>query len=162
MLTRALTLLGLATLASSCASMASEEDALCSEIAEFANASSPSNPHTVRLTTDWGGVYTDTDPNESVMGAMWCQQDQSRATKNLCAYLIENTSFEFAAINYRHVLRCLGVNTGDHDDMEGASLPPSARSGTVNGKRVRSEVTAAFTRATDRSPPVLSISAGVP
>src|SRR5689334_13697140 len=106
----AITLLGLAAFASACSTMPSNTDELCQKIADFVNASAPRDFHTVRLRTDWGGVFTKSDdPNEDLIAAKSCQHDAYDAGKTLCGYLLENSSTEFGAVNYRRALACIGV-----------------------------------------------------
>jgi hypothetical protein len=158
---RQLALLGFAPLLNSCASTPLESDELCRAIARFADASSMTEPHTVRLSTDWGGVFANSNnPNESFIAAKTCHHDAAEAGQSLCAYLLENTSTEFAGINYRRALDCIGVRPGGLSPTDNDSLPPRATGGVVNGKRVRSTVTLEYSRGSRDSPPVLSISSG--
>jgi hypothetical protein len=148
--------LGIVSLQCSCASTPPNADSLCSEIARFANASPLNTPRTVRLTTDWGGVFS----SEEVMAEKACHHHADKAGKSLCAYLLKNTSTEFAAINYRRALACIGKESPGLSPTDDDSLPPSASSKVVDGKPVRSRVTINFVRGSQSSPPVLSISTG--
>jgi hypothetical protein len=155
------TLVGLAVFASACSVTPSKTDELCQKIADFANASASGEFHTVRLTTDWGGVFTKSDdPNDVLIAAKSCQHDEDDAGKALCGYLVENSSTEFAGINYRRALSCVRVASSGLSPTDDDRLPPIAISRAVSGKRVRSEVTIEFAEGTNSAPPMLSISAG--
>src|SRR5262249_21729795 len=79
--------------------------------------------------------------------------------KRLCEYMVKHSTIEFAAVNYRRALSCIGVDApGSPIDAEG--LPPSARARTVKSKRVRSELLIEFDKGSDGVLPALSISAG--
>jgi hypothetical protein len=150
-------LVSVALVTGACSALAEERDPLCEVMATFANAENDDGVHTVRLTTDWGGNFLKSDaPDEQLFYAKSCEHD-SNPGKALCSYLVENSSTEFAAINYRRALRCLEGNAaGLTDDNR---LPADARSRTVRGKAVRSEILATFFAGSDSAPPVLSISA---
>jgi hypothetical protein len=151
----------LALLASACETTRPEPDELCGELAAFAEASFSQGPHTVRLATDWGGVFSKSDgPNEDLMYAKACQHDSYEPGKKLCAYLLDNTSTEFAAFNYRRALSCIGIAVHGTSNISDDQLPPSATSRRVNGKSVRSELLVEFTSGSDTAPPILSITAG--
>jgi hypothetical protein len=130
-------------------------------MAAFANAPLHGANRTVRLTTDWGGWFTEPDEaGEQPMYAKSCEHDDYEPGKALCAYLLENTSTEFAGINARRALRCLGVRvSGSISPRDDDRLPASAKSKTVLGERVGAEVLVEFDQGSDSSPPKLSITA---
>jgi len=150
-------ILGLGALQCSCAVTPTETDELCHQIARFANYSPTSAPRTVVLTTDWGGVFSSSD----VMAEKACLHDTDKPGKTLCAYLLSNTSIEFAAVNYRRALACIGKASPGLSPTDDAVLPPSASSSIVDGRPVRSPVTVTFAPGTQSSSPALSISTGV-
>jgi len=140
----------------SCATPLSDADGMCPAIARFANASPVGASRTVSLTIDWGGVFSSSD----VMFEKSCLRGSDRAEKALCSYPLENTSTEFAAVNYRRALSCIGQGSEGVSPTDDDSLPPRASSSFVNGKSVRSRVTIEFARGTKDRPPKLSISTG--
>jgi hypothetical protein len=58
----------------------------------------------VELSTDWGGVFSN---EKGVIAEKACKHDESTSGKRLCQYLMEDTSTEFAAVNFRRALSCL-------------------------------------------------------
>jgi hypothetical protein len=94
------------------------------------------------------------------MYAKACEHNGYEPGKALCAYLLENTSTEFAGINARRALRCMGVRvSGSISPRDDDRLPASAKSKTVLGVRVGAEVFVEFDQGSDSSPPQLSITA---
>jgi hypothetical protein len=82
---------------------ASEEapDLMCVEIASFASAVEPGTTHLVLLRGGWGG---DT-PN--ILMTHDCQDFGFEPGNKLCAYLVQNTSWEFGQYNARRAAECL-------------------------------------------------------
>ncbi len=153
-------LVSVALVMGACSTLPQERDPLCEEMATYANAGKVDAVHTVRLTTDWGGDFLKSDaPDEQVFYAKSCEHD-SEPGRVLCAYLLENSSTEFAAINYRRALRCLGRSAPGLSPIDDDRLPASARSRIVRGKAVRSEILVTFFAGTNSAPPVLRISVG--
>jgi hypothetical protein len=141
-----------------CASIGEEPDDMCAEIAAFANASGDRTKRSVRLATDWGGVYTPKqDPDEFVMAAKDCAHDGYEAGKALCAYLLKNTSTEFPGINHRRALACIGRRIPGVSPTDDKRLPPSASSNTVPGVKSGTTVEVEMQPATDTTPPILII-----
>jgi len=156
-----LTLIGLALVLGACAGAPQEKDEMCPAIAAFASASVDGGSHSVRLMTDWGGSYHKSeDPNEEVFFAKDCVHDSFEPGKKLCNYLLEETSTEFPAINYRRALRCIGIKASGLSPTDDHDLPPTAKSHTVPGVSRNVEVTLDFTHGTDIEPPTLKITAG--
>ncbi len=155
-------MVALASLCGSCATSSRERDTLCDELVRFADAPSGVDRHPVRLKTDWGGIYLKSDedePSEQVIAAKSCEHGSDEPGKALCAYLIEHSATEFATINYRRVLECLGVHVQAAQSVEDAGLPSLAKSRKVRGHAVGSEIVAEFSYATDSQPPTMTISA---
>jgi hypothetical protein len=160
LLFRGVLVVALALLFSSCTTPPRERDDLCDELARFANAPSSVERHPVRLKTDWRGGYLKSDePGEELIAAKSCERGSDEPGKALCAYLIENSSSEFATINYRRVLECLGVHVKAANSAEDAGLPRIAKSRQVRGHAVGSDIVAEFSYATDSEPPTMTISA---
>jgi hypothetical protein len=144
---------------SACAGVSHQDDDMCPAIAAFANASSGGS-RSVRLTTDWGGSYHKSqDPNEELFWAKDCMHDSSEPGKALCSYLLDATSNEFPATNYRRALACIGIRTTGSSPADDGALPRTAKSHTVAGMRRNVEVKLEFTQATDTEPPTLKITA---
>jgi hypothetical protein len=92
---------------SGCLSTSQERDTICSEIAAFANASTDFDVHLVELTNDWGCNYQKQKGGEFAMACKTCTHGTYDPAKKLCSYLMENTSTEFPANNFRRALSCL-------------------------------------------------------
>src|SRR4051794_4132880 len=154
-----LALMGTSLALGACASTRNEPDETCRAIAAFANAAEDVG-HSVRLMTDWGGSYHKSeDPNEQVFSAKDCVNDGFEPGKALCNYLLENTSTEFAAINYRRALECIGFESNGRSPIDDNDLLPSAVSRNVVGVRRNVEVKVGFTHGTDTEPPTFTIAA---
>jgi hypothetical protein len=83
-------------------------DAICREIADFANASGDDLLHKVQLINDWGGVHCSSDTEgELALACKACSHDGYGPGERLCKYLMQHTSTEFSETNFLRVLRCL-------------------------------------------------------
>jgi hypothetical protein len=136
----------------------SEGDALCDELARFANAPYKVSP-IIQLTTDWSMRPDPDDPSSYVWGTKTCDDGNSQAGRELCEYLLGNISTEFAEVNYRRVLRCLGSQVS-FSLAQKARLPHRMTSNAVLGVRVPSKLTVEFVRGNDDHWPRMKISAG--
>jgi hypothetical protein len=145
-----------ALLQAGCAHKGGPSDDMCPAIAAFANAIADDQEHSVQLKTDWGGMY---HKSEELMFAKECEHGGFAPGKELCAYLLENTSTEFAASNYRRALECVGVKAQDLSPADDDRLPGSAKARKLFGLRPDKSVKLAFDHATDSEPPRLTISA---
>jgi hypothetical protein len=142
----------LAVMLGSCTSVPSERDAMCNELAEFANTVPTSAAGAVRLTTDWSFRVSPEDPDQLDFATRSCQHGDLDAGRRLCRYLVENVSVEFASNNYRRALRCLGRRTPP-DPSSKRKLPKTYTSAKVLGVRLRNEVTVSyFPGAVDKLP----------
>jgi hypothetical protein len=155
---RALAAIVATVLSAGCTTVSLGGDQLCSEIARFANSSDDSAVHTVELLTDWGGVFSE-DKNTVFEKA--CKHDQYAPAKKLCDYLLENTSTEFATVNFRRALSCLG-------QAQAYAGPQDARIEYLNGKvtslsargvRADVQVSVEFSTGSNERPPSLKIAA---
>jgi hypothetical protein len=87
-----------------------EQDQMCPAITAFANASSDSTIRSVELTNDWGGRFCKSeDENEVALACKACQHGDDAPSRQLCAYLMENTSTEFPDGNFKRALDCLNT-----------------------------------------------------
>ena len=149
----------LLSLAGGCSTTAPERDEICPEIARFANAWSDYSAHSVVLFTDWGGVFSE---DKTAIAEKTCQRGQDTASRRLCNYLMENTSTEFAEVNMRRALSCLGP--GARTDAggprsQGEPVTGKVTSLSVPGVRADVRVTVEFSTASTEHPPSLKISA---
>src|SRR5688572_2539059 len=141
-----------------CASISEAPDDMCAEIATFANASVDGTERSVRLATDWGGLYTaKEDQDEVVTAAQNCAHDGYEAGKALCAYLLRNTSMEFPGINHRRALACIGRRIPGLSPTDDKRLPPSASSNSVLGVKSGTTIRVELRPTTDVTPPILVI-----
>jgi hypothetical protein len=144
---------------SACAGTKREIDGMCPAIVAFADAAD-SSLHSVRLTTDWGGVYTKSeDPGELILAAKECHHDGFEPGRALCGYLLEETSTEFPAANYRRALRCLGLKVSGLSPTDDYKLPPSATSRQVPGVKRHVLLKIELLKGTETTPPALKVSA---
>lgn len=149
----------LLVLAGGCTPVASRTDApSCDHLVAFANATPRAATHQVTLTTDWGGQFAEA----GVIARKHCEHGGAAPGKALCAYLMENSSTEFAEHNVRRALQCLGAGSyagpgGSHVQVERLDVRVSAYE--APGVEADVVLTVDFRPATDRAPPTLVISA---
>ena len=144
----------LASALAACASQRAEPDTLCEALLDYANAAGPV-PRSVAFTTDWALRPDPSDPESLVFGTKTCKRGDNDAGRDLCAYLMEHTSTEFASINYMRVLRCMGVHVAS-SWRANDPLPPRFTSSRVMGVRLKASLTATLDR--EREMPLLEIS----
>jgi hypothetical protein len=135
----------------------SEGDALCDELARFGSSSYKVSP-IIQFTTDWSMRPDPDDPHSYVWGTKTCDDGNSQPGRELCEYLLGNTSTEFPEVNYRRVLRCLGSQV-PLSLAQKARLPHRMTSNTVLGVRVPSALTVEFVHGNDEHLPLMKISA---
>lgn len=102
-------LLSLLAFASGCASLHASRDAMCPEIAAFANATQDSARHEVVLVNDrpWRTERDESGREVIVVTESKCEHFGYKPGEGLCDYLTEHTSFEFFDANVNRVLVCL-------------------------------------------------------
>jgi hypothetical protein len=142
----------------SCAIAPAEPDDLCAELAHFANAPGTSASNEVSFTTDWAVRPDPDDPEKLVFGTKACDHAGYDAGRKLCGYLIENASTEFANLNYKRALRCLGASI-KLDTSDGGDLPDQMTSRKVLGVRLSRELTVSFSWGSETDLPRMTISA---
>ena len=76
-------------------------DQMCAQIANFAKSVQPGKTHSVLLRGGWGGDTTNTLMTHD------CQDFGFEPGNKLCAYLVQNTSWEFGQYNARRAAKCL-------------------------------------------------------
>lgn len=90
------------------------KDALCGELEEFLASVRPDEQRTITLHTYWGARE---EGDRIVVGSKSCEHNDYEPGKKLCAYLMENSSTEFAGYNAKRVLACLAPRPGLPDDL---------------------------------------------
>lgn len=99
---RPILLLGVLPLVVSCAfGSHNRSDSMCDQIARFAESAQIGVAHSVTLRGGWGG---DT-PN--ILMTHDCEHSGYDPGKQLCDYLVPNTSWEFGQYNARSAVACL-------------------------------------------------------
>src|SRR5690349_4961845 len=146
------------TFLSGCTSLSGQRDPLCPEIARFANSVDDDDVHSVELRTFWGARP---EGDEIVMGEKGCARNKLAPEIRLCDYLLNDTSTEFATINFRRALHCL-------NESESYLGPPEAHveylkglitSYSVAGVRPDRLVAIEFSTGSNEELPSLKISA---
>lgn len=140
-------LLALAT--TSCHSLRSGNDALCSEIARFANTTAPGQTQEIVFETSWG--LNEKFPGS--LGAKLCEHKEQAPGMRLCDYLVDHSSTEFAEYNFGRVLACMNVQKRrppDHVSIE--RMDTLMWAGAMNGVREDVSVGVEFVMGADRSP----------
>ena len=142
-----------------CQTIYSEDQALCSRIADFANSIDDSVTHSVELTTDWSGQFVEKTRGEFVAGRKNCTHFGYQPGARLCEYLIGHTSTEFPDANVNSVLVCLGAGrpTKMVYDLEYGTTV--LWSHVTRGVRGNVLVGIDYSIATDSTPDTLKISA---
>ncbi len=90
-------------LSTGCASTRLAHDPWCREIAAFANSIAPDETRAIELGTVWGS----SEQFPRTLYSKQCGSDGYEPGRRLCAYLLENSSSEFADLNFRRSLACL-------------------------------------------------------
>ena len=96
------------------AASSKHKDALCGELEEFLASVRPDEQRTMTLRTYWGAKE---QGDKIVMGSKFCEHNDYEPGKKLCAYLMENSSTEFAGYNTKRFLACLAPRPGLPDDL---------------------------------------------
>lgn len=150
----------LCVLSASCAATPDEPGGLCAHMAAFANAAANDGTHKVRFTTDWGAMWEPEGPDGQQKYAKACEHEAYAPAETLCDYLMDNTSTEFMGSNARRAFRCMGTRgLGKVSPTDDDRLPGSARSHTIGGVRVESELLLEFEQGTRTTLPRLTLTA---
>nr|CAP48165.1 putative integron gene cassette protein [uncultured bacterium] len=139
-----------------CATNQFANDALCGEIADFANSVLGSDSHRVELKTDWGGQFEPKNANTIVLAAKHCDAFEYPPGEKLCGYLLKNTSTEFSESNLNRVLACfgaLGPRAVDSVEYDRTRL----WSYSSHGVRTNVRVGVDYAPSSDTQPPTLNI-----
>ncbi|MBM0103125.1 hypothetical protein JM946_00125 [Steroidobacter sp. S1-65] len=91
------------------------KDRLCGELSSFLASVKPEVSRSFTLYTFWGA---EVEGDQIVMGAKRCEHNDYEPGKKLCAYLVENSSTEFAGYNVKRVLNCLLPGRGVPGELE--------------------------------------------
>ena len=93
-----------------------ENDELCSYLVNFLESVEVDQVASIELHTSWGknfkGVLKD------VTGAKRCMHNDIPTAKDVCGYILENTSTEFAGLNFKRFLKCLSPQTRIDDGIQ--------------------------------------------
>ncbi len=86
-----------------------QEDALCKELALFANSVSNGTSQEVTLKVDWLGKFITRESTDYFpMATKDCDDYGYGPGHRFCRYLVHNTSSEFPVTNFRRIAMCLG------------------------------------------------------
>ena len=129
---------------------------MCAELARFANASRDGEAHSVVLTTDWG---SDRLVKKNMVMEKDCQHGGYAPGAALCVYLVENTSAEFRANNFRRAMSCLGADVLPREGVRIERLDGRVTSSSLKGLKPNIELTVEASVGSERDPPSLTISA---
>ena len=90
-------------------------DMLCGEVKEFLASVKPDETRTITLRTFWGARE---EGDRIIMGSKACEHSDYQPGEKLCAYLIENSSTEFAGYNAKRILNCLVPKPGIAEELK--------------------------------------------
>lgn len=85
------------------------DDLLCSEVRAFLVSVKPEETHKITLRTFWGARE---DGDSIVLGSKTCEHHDYGPGEKLCAYLLQDSSTEFAGYNAKRILNCLTPRPG--------------------------------------------------
>jgi hypothetical protein len=140
-----------------CAGLADKHDAMCSEIARFANASTDYESHSVVLRTSWGRGFNN---NPEHLYELDCGHSDYAPGKRLCEYLMQDTSIEFASHNFRRALSCLSAHGRDiGDGVDIVRLDGEFSSSSARGVDDAVTISLEFDDQDQDEPPSLRITA---
>ncbi len=93
---------------------AGQSKEFCDVLRAFVGTVQPEETKELVFRTSWGSNFKDTP--EAVLSAKRCEHGSYPAAKNVCKYLIEHASVEFAADTVKNAISCLspGNNFDDH------------------------------------------------
>lgn len=90
-------------------------DKLCGYLDAYLKTIGPDKSSTIELHTSWGSNFI--GESEEAFAAKRCIRDESPLAKNLCNYLMENSSTEFSGVNFKRFLMCLSPKTKIERDV---------------------------------------------
>lgn len=77
----------------------------CDVLRAFVDSVKPDETKELVFRTSWGANFKDTQ--EAVLSAKRCEHGDYPAAKNVCSYLMEHASAEFAPIVVKNAISCL-------------------------------------------------------
>ena len=118
-------------------------------MAKFSNSTTDESSRSVTLETDWGNF------------SKYCEHGDYAPGKSFCQWLIQNTSTEFAEVNFRRAFTCLRGPVG-YGEIKGPLF--DSFNGEVHSLEVKHadediEVTLKFSDRSNDHPPRLTITA---
>lgn len=93
-----------------------EDDELCPYLTNFFNSVKVDQVTSIELHTSWGSNFKGHD--EDVIAAKRCLHGDISSAKKACEYLMDNTSTEFAGVNFKRFLLCLSPKTNIATDIQ--------------------------------------------
>lgn len=82
---------------------------LCKALRSFVDSVQPDEKHEFAFRTSWGGNFKDTE--EPAFFSTRCVHDGYEPARNVCNYLMEHGSIEFAGSNVKAAISCLSRKT---------------------------------------------------
>lgn len=104
------------------AAYAEQSTEFCDVLRSFVGSVNPDETKEFVFRTSWGSNFNDTP--EIVLFAKRCEHGDYPAAKNVCSYLMEHASAEFAAIAVKNAISCLspGSNFGNQLTINSGSF----------------------------------------
>jgi hypothetical protein len=94
---------------------AKQKDVLCAEMKLFLASVKPEETRALTLRTFWGARR---EGDQIIVGSKSCEHGEYEPGRRLCAYLLQNSSTEFAGHNAKRILNCLMPKPGIAADLE--------------------------------------------
>jgi len=106
-----------------------QKDQFCPELATFLASVKPEETQTITLRTYWGARQ---EGDKLVLGSKSCEHNDYEPGKKFCAYLMKNSSTEFAGYNAKRILNCLSPKPGIAENLQIQSGSFSTSFGSPN------------------------------
>lgn len=91
------------------------KDMLCAEVDAFLRSVKPDETRILIMRTFWGARE---EGDRIVIGSKSCEHNDYEPGKKLCAYLLQNSSTEFAGHNAKRILNCVMPEPGIPAELE--------------------------------------------
>lgn len=91
------------------------DNLLCAEVRAFLASVKPDETRKITLRTFWGAKE---DGDSIVLGSKTCEHHDYGPGKRLCAYLLQDSSTEFAGYNAKRILNCLAPRPGISEALD--------------------------------------------
>lgn len=93
-----------------------ESDELCRYLINFLKSVEVDQVASIELHTSWGKNFK--YELKDVVGAKRCVHNDALTAKSAFGYILENTSTEFAGLNFKRFLKCLPPETQIDDSTQ--------------------------------------------